>query len=709
MPENFDSFLEEALKRFNCAEEAESEIRAKCLDDLKFSTGDQWDATVRTRRERKNKPCLTMDQMQQSTRIVCNQYRQQKPAIEVNPVGDESDIKTAEILQGTIRHIEVNSDADVAYENAHEFVVRIGFGSWRIVSDYADDETEEQEIYIRKIRNPFTVYWQPGVEQEDAKWCFIVQDVPIDTYKEDYQDSELAKMSLELMRSIGDSSPQWLTKEVVRVAEYFTVTETKAKGKRTKKKVKWYKFNAIEILDEQDLPGTSIPVFTAYGDDIDVDGKRYLAGLIRNGKDPQRFRNFMVSAAAQTVLLAPDAPWLTVAGSTSGFESLWNQANTGDVQVLYYNQLDVGGKPAPAPTRNTTEPPIQAVQLLVNQAAQDLKAALGIYDPSLGQRKGDESGKAIERLQQQGSMATLNYSDNMARTMRRCGKLLLEWIRDKYDVPKIRRIINPDGTVSQVITHNGPEQKSAAQQLQTEQIKKIYDIGVGRYDVTISVGPSYQTKRQEAVATQLDLVGKLPPQVTQNIMDLVVRNMDIPQSSEIADRLKRMIPPQIVGGDEDDPQVQMQKMQATLKEMSQQHELLTKALQEAQKVIETKQVEQQGKVQITQVQEQSKQMIVKMQETTKLAVAQINASKDLDKTFAQAEIDRYDLLHGAAHELALQNDQQAHEREQAMQQQAAAAQSQQADQAHEADMTAAGQQHEAEMAAAAQQGENGNG
>jgi hypothetical protein len=306
-------------------------------------------------------------------------------------------------------------------------------------------------------------------------------------------------------------------------------------------------------------------------------------------------------------------------------------------------------------------------------------------------------------------MATLNYSDNMARTMRRCGKLLLEWIRDKYDVPKIRRIINPDGTVSQVITHNGPEQKSAAQQLQTEQIKKIYDIGTGRYDVTISVGPSYQTKRQEAVATQLDLVGKLPPQVTQNIMDLVVRNMDIPQSSEIADRLKRMIPPQIVGGDEDDPQVQMQKMQATLKEMSQQHELLTKALQEAQKVIETKQVEQQGKVQITQVQEQSKQMIVKMQETTKLAVAQINASKDLDKTFAQAEIDRYDLLHGAAHELALQNDQQAHEREQAMQQQAAAAQSQQADQAHEAGMTAAGQQHEAEMAAAAQQGENGNG
>jgi len=685
----FEDFLQARLKEFQAASEAESASRTKCLDDLRFSTGDQWDANIRSRRERKNKPCLTMDQLQQSVRIVCNEYRQQRPALEVNPVGDEADVETAEILQGLVRHIEVNSDAEIAYDGAHESVVRIGFGSWRLLSDYADDETDEQEIFVEPIRDHFSVYWQAGASQQKAKHCFVVSDVPKETYSEDFSESEL---SLANFTGVGNVPPEWMSKDTVRVAEYFQVTEEKVEGKkRPVKKVKWWKFNAIEILEgPTDLPGTSIPVFTAYGDDIDVDGQRYLAGLIRNGKDAQRFKNFMVSKAAETVALAPQAPWLVAEGQTI-MENDWANANTGDIEVLYYRQTDVGGKPAPVPQRQTVEPPIQAIQQLVQQAGLDLKSALGIYDPSLGQRKGDESGKAIERLQTQGAVSTFNYSDNVARTMRRFGRVLLQWIRDKYDVPRVRRIIKPDGSVSQVVTHNGAEQKAAAEKLLTEKIKKIYDIGVGRYDVTVAVGPSYQTKRQEAAATQLDLMKTLPPPMAANIADITVGNMDIPQSKDIAERLKRMIDPKIIGGDDGDPEVQMQQMQATMQELSKQHELLTKALTEAQKVIETKQIEQQGKVQITQLQEQTKQSVVRMQEATKLAVAQLNASKDLNQSFAENEIKTYQLLHGDAHEAEMQANQQQHEKEQAAQQQAAAAQGQQADQQHEAEMATANQ------------------
>jgi hypothetical protein len=681
--------IELALERFKLVAEAESMNRAESLDDLKFSVGEQWPLTIRNQRMIDGRPCLTMDQMQQSIRIVCNEYRQSRPSLNVNPVGSDSDVDTAEILQGIIRHIEVQSDAEQAYDWAHECVVRTGFGSWRILSDYADEDGN-QEIYIEKIPNQFSVYWQPGVTQDKAKWAFITMDVPLTTYKDENPETY---GSLSDLCSQGDVPPGWQNEEYVRVAEYFEVIEEKSKDKKpAKKRVVWRKINCFQVLEGgesgQELPGTSIPIFTATGDDIEVDGKRYLAGLVRNGKDAQRQYNYMISAATEACALAPKAPWIVVEGQLQGYEKLWESSNVRNFQTLTYKAVDVAGKPAPVPQRNSVEPPIAGFAQLIGQASLDLKASLGIYDPSLGQRKGDESGKAIEKLQQQGSLATLNYSDNVARTMRRFGKVLLEWIPKVYDTPRVMRIIKPDASVQQVVIHNGEDQADAAQELTTDAIKKIYDIGLGSYDVTVNVGPSYQTKRQESVATQLELLKVMPPQMAANTLDIVVGNMDIPQAKEFAERLKRMIPPQILGGDEGDPQVQLQRMKSTLDQAMQQHDLLTKALNEAKEVIQTKQVEQQGKTQIAQMQEQSKQAIVKMQEATKLAVAQINASKDLQQTFAESEIAQYDLLHSDAHELAMQNDQQAHQKELAQQAAANAQQSQQADQSHDMNMAA---------------------
>lgn len=682
VPQAKNSVIDTALERFKLAAEADNEWRMHCLDDLDFSIGNQWPLTIETIREKDGRPCLVMDQIQQSIRLVCNQYRQQPPSITVSPVGDGADSETSDIIQGIIRHIEVNCDAQVAYEKTHEGMVRTGFHSCRILTDYVDDDSDEQEIVIEWIKNAFSVYWQPGVPQEKARWCFIVTDMPRETYKAEYPDSDLASSSD--WTATGNQPAEWVNKEYIRVAEYFEVVDVdRGKGKRPGKKVIWRKITAYEELDKEELPGTSIPVFTAYADDIDVDGKRYVAGLVRNAKGPQRQYNYMVSGATEAVSLAPKAPWIAVEGQLSGREVQWEQSNIRNFAVLQYKQVDISGKPAGPPQRNVAEPPIQGMAQMTAQASNDLKASLGIYDPSLGQRRGDESGKAIERLQAQGNIATLNYSDNMSRTLKRVGRSLLEWIKAVYDEPRVQRIIQPDSTVKHVVIHNGDDQKQAAEELALqENIKKIYDVGMGRYDVIISIGPTYQSKRQEAVATQMDLLKVVPPQAAQNLLDLVVRNMDIPQSNEMADRLKKMLPPQIVEGDDDDPQVQIQKLQSQLQQFSQQHQLQQKALEEATDIIKTKQVEQQGKVQIAQVQEQTKLETVKLQEATKLAVAQINASKDANQSFAENEIEQYKILHNAAHDIALQKDQQEHEQGQAQAAQEAAAQIQQADQAH---------------------------
>lgn len=682
MPDS--DIIQEALERFKLAEEAESSWRAEALDDLKFSTGEQWDQDAIN--IRKGKPCLTMDQIQQSIRLVCNQYRQQPPAIEVNPVGDGADVDTAEIEQGIVRHIELNSDAQIIYETTHEQVVRTGFGSCRLLADYKDEISDDQEIFILPIRNQFSVYWQPGVPQEKAEWAFIITDHPVPSYVARYKDSELAKRgdgSLSEFTGVGNNAASWVTKEYRRTAEYFTVSEVAEPGKkRPRKKITWRKINAMEVLDTRDLPGTSIPIFTAYGDDIDVDGKRYVAGLVRNAKDPQRMYNYQCSEATAALALAPKAPWLAVEGQLAGRDE-WNNPNA---LILQYKQVDVGGKPAPAPQRITVEPPIQAIMLMTRQASLDLKAAMGIYDPSLGQRRGDESGTAIKQLQQQGSIATLNYADNMTRMLKRLGRSILEWIPQIYEVPRIQRIIKPDGTVDQVVTHVGPDQAVDANGMLTKKIQKVFDIGTGNYDVAISIGPSYQSKRQESVATQLDFLKLLPPPVAINFIDLVTANMDWPQAKEFAARAKKMLPPQLQDGDDTDPEVKAQKLQSQLAQMSQQHELLTAHLNDVTQQLNTKQVEQQGKVEIAKAQAGVDMAIAKLKIDAQIAMAEISTKAQNAVERAQMYTDIWKELHGSAHDVAMQAHQQGHEKDLAAQQAEQAQQSQESDQQHQSDM-----------------------
>lgn len=692
-----DRLIEVALERFKQASEAEFETRAASLDDLKFSTGEQWDTALLTQRQQQQKPSLTMDQIQQSIRLVCNQYRQQPPSIQVNPIGSGSDKETAEILQGIFRHIEVNCDAQAVYEKKHEGTVRKGFASLRLNTDYIEDGSDEQELVIEDIPNDFSVYWQPGVPQDKAKWGFIICDYPKDDYGAEFPKSELAKIDdsgLSAFTAVGNAA--WLSKDMYRVAEYFTVESVKGKNGREVFEVWWRKINAIEVLEgPTKLPGTSIPIFTAYGDNLDVDGKTYIAGLVRNAKDPQRMVNYWYSKITEAIALAPTAPWIMAEGQIpSGQETQWEQANSGRFQVLLYKQVDVGGKPAPPPQRNSVEPPIQAAAAILTESKMNVKAAMGIYDPSLGQRKGGESGVAIERLQQQGSIATMNYADNMGRMIRRLARVALEWIRVVYDKPRVQRIINPDGSATQVVIHNGSEQQDPAKQLaEQEQISKIYDIGVGRYDIAFSVGPSYQSKRQESVATQLELLKAMPKEIAPIFMDILIRNMDIPQSEQIADRAKKMLPPQLQDGeDSQDPQVQLQQVQAQAQQLAQQNEQLTQVVNNQLEVIDGKKVEQEGKLQIAAMQEESRMAIERLRSETQITVAQIGATTQEAQMRIKFEMDIWNKTHDTAHSLASGEIDRAHEREMAETAAEENRESQQQQQDHESEMATQGAQ-----------------
>ena len=615
-----DALLSLARERFHLAQEAWTQIRKEALDDVKFAAGEQWPEDIKRSRDLDRRPCLTINRLPQFIRQVTNDQRQNRPSIKVNPVDDQGTIETAKIFQGMIRHIEYNSGAEIAYDSAFEGMCMKGFSFFRILSDYMDSQSFDQELLVKRIPNDFAVYPDPGFKEPDGsdmEWCFIHEDLTKKDFKRKYPDSELA--SLEDWQSIGDKAEDWVTKDSVRIAEYFykeyqdatllllkntkqTVIKEKLDDKglaalednivnerKTKiPVVKWCKINGIEVLEETEWAGTWIPVIPVLGNEIYVDGNRVFESLIRYAKDSQRMYNFWASAETESIALAPKAPFVMAEGQMEGHEAEWKTANTKSHAALQYKPVTIAGQPAPPPQRQNAEPAIQAITGARMQSADDLKATTGIYDASLGNRSNEQSGVAIQRRNSQSQVSNFHFMDNMNRSMRHAGRILLEMIPVVYDAPRAIRCIAEDDSqeivlINQIFQKGGKTQK--------------HELGVGRYDCTVSTGPSYQTRRQEAVSSMMDFI-RFNPQSAQVVSDLMVRNMDWPGAQEIADRLKKLLPPGIAETDKDKqhpipPQIQQQMMQ-----MNQMIQQLTQELNASQELIRTGKLELESKERI---------------------------------------------------------------------------------------------------------------
>lgn len=572
-----------ARERFIIAEEAESQIRVDALDDLRFRKGEQWPDEIKRQRNIDNRPCLTINQMPQFIRQITNDQRQNRPSIQINPVDSEADVDTAEVLEGMVRHIQYDSGADAAYDTAFQAAVTSGFGYFRINTAYSSPDTFEQDIKILRVLNAFTVYFDPSCKEpdySDAMWAFVIEKLSKDEFKEQYPNATASNMADWV--STGDG---WIDKDECRIAEYFfreaksktlyelqdgTVVDKLPDGQKEKRKrltqdytVKWVKHNGHEVLEETDWPGKWIPIIPVLGDELDVDGERILEGIVRQAKDPQRQYNFMSSATTETIALAPKSPFVAAAGQIEGFENDWQAANVRNLSVLLYNPVDLNGEAVPPPQRNNSNPAIEATTAAMMQSSQDLKAVTGIYQAALGAQGNETSGKGILARQQQSHGANFHFVDNLSRSLRHAGRIIVDLIPHIYDTARTMRIIGEDGSQSTVKIQPGAQQPIAEQQQMGQAVEKVFDVTVGKYDVTVSTGPSYQTKRQEAVASQMQLVSSFP-QLMPVAGDILVRNMDWPGAEEIADRMEKMLPPVLQEGEGAlPPEVQQHMAQLT--------------------------------------------------------------------------------------------------------------------------------------------------
>jgi hypothetical protein len=576
--------LTEGRTAFERCQEAEQDNRTTALDDIRFSRlEEQWPDSIRKQRDLEQRPSLTINKMPAFIRQVVNDSRQNRPSIKVHPVDSEADPKTAEVINGLIRNIEYTSNADVAYDTAIEASVSGGFGYWRIGLDYAYDDTFELDLSIDRIANQFAVYGDPdSMSADSADWnvAFVVEPMRKDDYKSRYKGKKAAHgddVCIDFESDAWSNAGTWLDDETVMLAEWWSRKEVDREivkcsngavygveeletnpflsalltagaiqvvGKprlARSHKVTQRIMSGADIIDEKEWLGRYIPIVPVYGDEIVVEGKRYFRSLIHSAKDAQRMFNYWRSTSTELVALAPRVPFIGPKGAFNTDAERWATANTVSHSYLEYDGMQ-------PPTRQPLDvgPAAGALQEALN-ASDDMKAIIGIHDASLGARSNETSGKAIMARQREGDVATFHFIDNLSRAIRHTGRILIDLIPKVYSEERIIRVLGEDGVpktrrinTPEPVPQMGPDGQPEVDN-EGNPIAEVYNLTAGKYDLTVSSGPSFTTRREEAAFQMTEFMRAFPP-AAPIIGDLLAKNLDWPGADEIAERLKSINP-----------------------------------------------------------------------------------------------------------------------------------------------------------------------
>ena len=608
--------LQDSCDGLDKAISRESDNRKNALDDLKFLAGDQWPADVAAQRNFDKRPCLTINKLLTFVHQIMNDLRQNRPAIDIDPVGDRGDKEAAKVFRGLIRQIERASHADIAYDSGAFNQIANGWGYWRILTEWDKPESFDQVIVPRRIRNPFTVYLGEHQEPDgsDVREAWVTEMIPKDEFKLLWPNADAISF---MQGGLGEKLQNWFSGSDIRVAEYFRIKEKKRtlvelsnghigwedelhddikafiksgtltidrERESMVPEIMWHKLTAVDVLESKPWPGKWIPIVKVVGDEIDIEGKAKLSGIVRHAKDPQRMFNYWSTLATEIIALAPKAPWLIAEGQDEGYEQEYKTANTRNIPVLHYRPISLGGQPVPPPQRQQPGGVPGGVMQARNDSAQDMMATTGIrFDSTMAERTMDESGVALRSLRQSTDLGSFHYGDNYIRSLRHTGAIYVDLIPKIYTRRQIATILRDDDEEEQVMIDPHAPKAFQEQRGPDGKIMKIFNPNIGQYGVTVTIGPSFATKRIEAAESMLEFA-KAMPQAAPLIMDLIAKNMDWEGADVMATRLAKAVPPQFMTPDQKDisPQVQaiMSQMQQQLQHMTQERQQMIQALNE---------------------------------------------------------------------------------------------------------------------------------
>ena len=686
MPDTEDyaelSICEQVRKCWHDGMSVEKEIREEFEKRMRFRAGDQWDAQDVNRRG-KDRPAIVVNLLEQPVQQVINTNLRNKPGGQVSPADDAATDEVAEYLQGRIRHVEYESDAQYAYGTCIGYVAAGGFGFVGLTVDYCSPDSLDLEPRIRTIDDPACWMVDPTAKEpdgRDARWAIGRQRYSVEEFKRLWPEAEVIDASWYGQDSTyadwGDGQYVWVaeywrmeykkrklqrfsdgTEGFLDDAEFLRrlppgVTALPGEGNSAEKQVPvvtQYLVSGADVLEETPWKGYRIPIYKVTANEFYAEGKKVVKSLISDSLPSQQTYNCSESLKLESLVMAPKPKWLASTEQLAGHEQMWKTANTSSDSVLFYNGTqDSRGNPVPPPDWKVFVPPIQQFQLVSDGAKQDVKLETGFFDAALGNfNPQTQSGRAIIALQQQTGLGTTHYSESLAHMLKALYQDLID-IDIKLSIKKIRsmRIIQADG-------------KPALARINDPNAVKQLLMDKGRYSVIVEVGPNQESQRQ-AAGEFIDTIAQADPNGWALIRDLGAQ-IKKPQLGHYADEIaKRWVPPQFAN---QDPNVapQLQQSQAMIQQ-------LTQRVNEQNAIIQQKQVEEQGKYQREMAVEQQKYATEQLKAETQIRVAELNAKNDfllqaMDVRVKQLEAaaNQWQAVLDRQHELNLQSHKQAHE------------------------------------------------
>ena len=616
--------VSEMLAHFKLSADAEQENRTRALYILDFTRpgAKQFGATEISARG--NRPSYSFNQLPKFGRQVINDQWMNVPQIKYIPKTD-ADVDKAELLEDKVREVQSQGCAQTAYKLAIASQINIGWGYFAFATDYDNDDSNDQNIYIRQIPNTFQVYDDPSTREQDRsdrRYLIEVEDIP----RTDFNRLNNRDYSTNDLQSIGDDYPDWASmgKDLVRVGHYWrieydkeTVYFHKETGKKVTDKPKnikdydsreikkpramYYKCTATEKLEERKWQGKHIPYCFVEGNKNIVNGKTYLTGIYEDMVSTQVLYNYATNTAIELAESAPISPFIGDARAFKGYEKFYDNVNTKNYSYLPYNAIDENGQPINIPQRMQNGADLSSAVSLIQMAEQNFYGTSGIYPASLGQQSNEKSGKAIIARQREGDVSTSNYADTFGRALLYGGIIFEDLSKKIYDGSREIQVMSEDKKTRFVkINQKYADPKTG---------KPVnYDMTKGEMEVAVTTGPSYSTKREESREAQIQLF-QAAPQAMLPALPMIIRSMDWPNAEKTADAVERGLPPELRDPDRQDEQMKgiPPAVQAQLQQSQQIIEQLGGALQEAQQAANDKQAEAQLKMGELQVKAQAAQ------------------------------------------------------------------------------------------------------
>jgi hypothetical protein len=600
-PEGFkdaQEYLDDLRETYELDLQYDDDNRKAALEDMKFVAGEQWEPHVL--QQRQGLPCLVINSIPQFTAQLTGDWRENRTGIKVLPA-EGGDKNVADVRSDLIRSIETKSRADRVYTSAFESMVQCGDGAFRVAVQYANDDTWDQDILLGQIDDPLSVVWDRlsiDPTGRDASHCFVDDIIPQKEFKKRWPDTKIASLGNTEKRSLYATG--WMDDKTVRVTEHWRMVERKRllvmfedgtiypfdegaeseyegyiqkHGKPVKSRLSPCRYAQMHLVTGFDILAgpfewklDRLPIVRMSGRTVTVGDRRVRYGLVRYMKDAARLRNFWRSVAAEQLGYAPKAQWIGPESAFEGREDAWRKAHKIRDPLLIYND------DAQAPPERV-DPPVMQTALL-NEAqinTQDMKDITGIHDASLGIKSNETSGKAIMARQREGDVASLAYYDNGNAAILEAGDVINQLIGQIYDGTRIVRIIGEDESAKLVTINddNNPDSPNLA---------------IGKYDVAITTGASYTTRRVEAAQAMMDAI-QVFPELMQVAGDIIVKAQDWPGADELAERLQKTVPPQLLSDKEKaEMGEQGPDVNAIMQQQAQVQEQMQQAMQELQQL-----------------------------------------------------------------------------------------------------------------------------